>query len=412
MNTKLELELEKKLAVNDGKKFKFSELVENISEKVTPKTCGLDFYIGLEHLDSGSIHIKRFGDTKTLEGDKLKIYKGDIIFAKRNAYLKRVALAPFDAVASAHSLVLRVKGNETLKKILPFFLLSETFWERAIEISVGSLSPTINWKSIAQQEFLLPPDSEQKWLANIFCSFDELIQSEINLLNQLKVTHDVQRKSFIENGASKTEKSKSLRFGNVSNDWDVKELKSFCTLVGGGAFQSSRFKNEGEHQVLRIGNLSKEGLSLQKQPVFIDDIADVDRKYFVPEKAIIVSLTGTNGKRDYGFPYLVAEGNKYLLNQRLAMIKVDEDIMLPEFLYLLAKMELFQGRFFLNATGSANQANVSMVDIGKIQLPVPPIFEQQLILKKMDTIVQSIISTEKQLLQAKQTFKSLVNKVF
>ena len=116
----------------------FTDLVENIVEKVVPKESGLEHYIGLEHLDSGSLHIRRFGKTESLKGDKLKIYKGDFIFAKRNSYLKRVAIADFDAVASAHSLVLRAKPENVLPEFLPFFLLSETFWERAIEISVGS----------------------------------------------------------------------------------------------------------------------------------------------------------------------------------------------------------------------------------------------------------------------------------
>ena len=66
-------------------------------EKVVPKDSGLEHYIGLEHLDSGSLKIRRFGQTESLIGDKLKIYKGDFIFAKRNAYLKRVSIADFDA---------------------------------------------------------------------------------------------------------------------------------------------------------------------------------------------------------------------------------------------------------------------------------------------------------------------------
>ena len=62
-------------------KWKFSDLVDNIVEKVVPRESGLEHYIGLEHLDSGSLKIRRFGETSTLKGDKLKIYKGDLIFA-------------------------------------------------------------------------------------------------------------------------------------------------------------------------------------------------------------------------------------------------------------------------------------------------------------------------------------------
>ncbi len=120
--------IENKIDRTNWKKWKFSDLVENIVEKVVPKDSGLKKYIGLEHLDSGSLKIRCFGETASLIGDKLKIYKGDLIFAKRNAYLKRVAIAEFDAVASAHSLVLRPKSENVLPEFLPFFLLSEKFW--------------------------------------------------------------------------------------------------------------------------------------------------------------------------------------------------------------------------------------------------------------------------------------------
>jgi hypothetical protein len=68
--------------------------------------------------------------------------------------------------------------------------------------------------------------------------------------------------------------------------------------------------------------------------------------------------------------------NEYLLNQRLVMLLSDKNKVLPEFLHLLSKMELFQGNFFLNATGTANQANVSIADVSEIEIPIPPLEEQ------------------------------------
>ena len=126
--------IENKINRSNWIKFKFSDLVENITEKASPKNSDLKHYIGLEHLDSGSLEIKRFGKTSDLKGDKQKIYKGDFILAKRNAYLKRVAIAKFDALASAHSFVLRAKEENILPSFLPFFLLSDQFWSKAIEI--------------------------------------------------------------------------------------------------------------------------------------------------------------------------------------------------------------------------------------------------------------------------------------
>lgn len=230
--------IEKAIDRSKWKKIKFSDLFENIVEKVVPKKSGLEHYIGLEHLDSGSLHIKRFGDTSSLIGDKLKIYKGDIIFAKRNAYLKRASIAPFDAVASAHSLVLRPKEKNVLQEFIPFFLMSEKFWERAIEISVGSLSPTINWKSMAKQEFLLPPKDQQAQLAELLWTMDEVIEREKEVLKILERYKQSYLKDLFlgkirfENRISKFKKT-SLGF--IPTDWKVGKVGNISRVIRGSS---------------------------------------------------------------------------------------------------------------------------------------------------------------------------------
>ncbi|OXX70022.1 hypothetical protein B9J87_13045, partial [Vibrio sp. V19_P1S1T109] len=92
---------------NEGSQLlKFGEVAKLISERKNPVPGDEKYYIGLEHLDSGSLQVKRWGSDVVLKGQKLAIKKGDILFAKRNAYLKRVALAPFDGIFSAHGMVI------------------------------------------------------------------------------------------------------------------------------------------------------------------------------------------------------------------------------------------------------------------------------------------------------------------
>lgn len=145
----------------DWKLVRFGEIAENISKRASPRPGDEKTYIGLEHLDPGSLEVKRWGSEAVLKGQKLAIKKGDILFAKRNAYLKRVALAPFDGIFSAHGMVIRPLGGDMHPEFLPFFMQSNAFMNRAISISEGSLSPTIKWKTLAVQAFNIPPPSEQ-----------------------------------------------------------------------------------------------------------------------------------------------------------------------------------------------------------------------------------------------------------
>ena len=393
-------------------KWKFSDLVENVVEKVVPKDSGLDHYIGLKHLDTGSLKIRRFGETESLIGDKLKIYKGDLIFAKRNSYLKRVAIAEFDAVASAHALVLRPNSENVNPDFLPFFMMSEKFWQRAIEISVGSLSPTINWKVLAKQEFLLPPKDQQAQLAKLLWAMDEVIESETQLYDRLFITSLSNRKQFIENGFTQKEESKKIKFGQICSRWQTAKLKEVCDLIGGNAFKSTDFTEKGDNQVLRIGNITAEGFDLSKSPVFISNISEKERKYLIPKGAIVISLTGTNGKRDYGFPSLMEEHNMHLLNQRLVMLICKKEKIIPEFVYLISKMELFLSKFYLNATGTANQANVSISDISEIEIPLPSLEEQRMIVEKMRKFGDSIFEVKLKISHSQSLQKSIINQIF
>ena len=75
--------------------------------------------------------------------------KGDIIFGRRRAYQRKLGVAEFDGICSAHAMVLRSKPEVVLPEFLPFVMQSDLFMNRAVEISVGSLSPTLIWKTLA-----------------------------------------------------------------------------------------------------------------------------------------------------------------------------------------------------------------------------------------------------------------------
>ncbi len=157
---------------NDFEKIRFEKIALNISERVEPQKTTLNTYVGLEHLEPDNLVIERTGKPDEVIGTKLKIYKGDIIFGKRRAYQRKIAVSHFDGIASAHSMILRANDKNIEKEFLPFFMQSDVFMNRAIQISEGSLSPTIKWKTLAAQEFSLPKKEKQKSLVEIFKQFD------------------------------------------------------------------------------------------------------------------------------------------------------------------------------------------------------------------------------------------------
>lgn len=141
--------------------YRFDQLADQINDRVLPEEADVERYVGLEHLDPDSLRIRRWGDPTEVESTKLRFQPGDIIFGKRRVYQRKIAVADTDGICSAHAMVLRAKPDTVLPDFLPFFMQSDLFMERALSISVGSLSPTIHWKSLVKEEFLLPSIGEQ-----------------------------------------------------------------------------------------------------------------------------------------------------------------------------------------------------------------------------------------------------------
>lgn len=156
------------------KRVAFGDVIASVTDRVDdPSKAGVDRYVGLEHLDPGVMTVQRWDTPDKVEAQKLRFQPGDVIFGRRRAYQKKVALADFEGICSAHALVLRVRPDHVDPSFLPVFLSSDYFLDRAVEISVGSLSPTVNWRDLKVQEFNLPPLDEQKRIADLVGAIEQ-----------------------------------------------------------------------------------------------------------------------------------------------------------------------------------------------------------------------------------------------
>ena len=194
-------------------KYKFADLVYNITEKRLPVAGDEVFYIGLEHLDSGKLKVTRWGSKVAIKGEKLAMKKGDILFGRRNTYLRRVAIAPHDGIFSAHGMIFRPKKEVINEDFFPFFIASDYFMDEAIRISVGSLSPTVNWGELKELEFEIPSLEKQKELAKILVAAN---QTKENYEELLLKTDELVKSQFIE------------MFGDPilnTMNWDTKSIK-------------------------------------------------------------------------------------------------------------------------------------------------------------------------------------------
>jgi type I restriction enzyme S subunit len=147
-----------------------------------------------------------------------------------------------DAVVSAHSMVIRPKGDLIVPDFLPCFMQSNVFWKTAHAISEGSMSPTIKWKTLAKQEFWIPSIEQQKKIAEVlwaietnidknerlFKSFDKI---KIGLIDQL-LTKGIGHKKF-----------KKTEFGEIPINWNIYKLIEVADIIMGQSPPSSSYND-------------------------------------------------------------------------------------------------------------------------------------------------------------------------
>ena len=161
------------------KKYRFDEVCRQVNEATKdPAAEGLDHVIGLEHIEPNNLHITQWDTLEKETTFTRKFKKGQVLFGRRRAYQRKVAYAEFDGICSGDILVFEAIEEVMLPELLPFVIQSEGFFQKALETSAGSLSPRTKFKELADYEFLLPPKPEQKRLAALLWSADEMVEKE------------------------------------------------------------------------------------------------------------------------------------------------------------------------------------------------------------------------------------------
>jgi restriction endonuclease S subunit len=363
------------------KMVEFGDIAQNVAVRVDPADAKTDVYVGLEHLDPSTLHLRQWGHPSDVTGQKLAFKKGDVIFGRRRAYQRKLAVAEFDGICSAHAMVVRAKPEMILPEFLPFFLQSDMFMERAIEISVGSLSPTINWKTLKVQEFPLPPLDEQKHIAEILWAADRvyvrwksLSESIMNLLGPVFM-------GFVRNGIYKC-KTKITLAGKIPSHWDCVELENTCSHIVDCLHSTPEYSESG------IAAIRTSDVIPGK--ILIDQARCVPENVYRERIVRLEPLPGDilysrEGER-YGIAAPVEHGQKLCLAQRMMHFRTKPEMDSTYFLWLLNSPYIYRKATF--DVGGTTSPHVNIRAIRNFPIPVPPLEEQHVIAQSMTGIFE------------------------
>jgi len=321
-----------------------------------------------------------------LKGDKLRMKKGDLLFAKRNAYLRRVAIAPHDGFFSAHGMVLRPKSSRVWPDFLPFFLRSDVFMNRAVEISVGSLSPTINWGTLRNQEFALPPVEEQKRIAEVLWAADKLVRRNENVLEAALML----RKSRLSD----------LRQPNGHFEAERGCLGDYVDrIVGGGT--PARNKQEywnGDIPWMTVKDIPDSGHIGETQEHISNEGLEDSATHLIEQGSVILATRISVGK-------VVMNDVDLAINQDLKAIYPSRDLDGQFLFYWLQSMEEdIRGR-----SAGTTVKGIRLENLKSIPCVLPPLRLQERLVDELRAMDSSVAASKENLLDAFRLETSLTD---
>ncbi|MGB6188772.1 MAG: restriction endonuclease subunit S [Aeromonas molluscorum] len=196
----------------------------------------------------------------------------------------------------------------------------------------------------------------------------------------------------------------------VPKGWTVGTLSELADTVMGFAFKSSDFTPTGI-PLLRMGNLYQNTLDFERNPECLpESFKDEYARFLVRPGDLVMSMTGTMGKRDYGFTVEIpSHAPDSLLNQRV-MKFVPKKKTSAGYLLNLLRSEVILSRLY-SFPGGTKQANLSAKQVQELVAPIPPLPEQRKIANILSTWDKAITTTEQLLANSQQQKKALMQKL-
>lgn len=355
---------------------RFDQMAENVTDRVDdPRTAGVERYVGLEHLDPDSLKIRRWGVPTDVEATKLRFRKGDIIFGRRRAYQRKLAVADFDGICSAHAMVLRAKRDVVLPEFLPFFMQSDLFMQRAQDISVGSLSPTINWKTLAVQEFALPPLQEQLRVGR----FLSAMQATLEATSAARSAATRLERAFLDDAFGEPDSSQRVL---------AKPLREVAFVQTGVAKGKASSSETSEMPYIGVGNLQDGYLDLSDVGRITVEASRI-QQYLLRPGDVLMTEGGDPDKLGRGTVWQGEIANCVHQNHVFA-VRAYTNCLDPWFLAALIRSRYGKQYFLGCSKRTSNLATINKKQVESLLVPIWDKESQQALIQQWDVLKAAI----------------------
>ena len=345
------------------------------------------------YVDIGSINrdLKKIESPQFLLGKdapsraRKVIKRGDILVSLTRPNLNAVAL-----VGENYDQQIASTGFEVISpmfvesKYLFSLVRTQNFINEISKQEQGALYPAAKSSDVQAYEFPLPPLAEQQEIVrqlDVMLAQVEQIKARLDAIPALLKKF---RQSVLADAVSGKLLEQDVNFTNY-------KLSEISEFQNGYAFKSNWFTKEGDHQVIKLGNIRDDFLYIENAPSFVEvEVANQFKKFKPNVGDLLISMTGTRFKQDYGYVCQVSEDANLLINQRVGRIIPNKTLVNSSYLLLCLRSDLFRQEFFKGETGGVNQGNVGSKHIEQIELNIPSLEYQNGIVDLTDTLFRSV----------------------
>lgn len=228
----------------------------------------------------------------------------------------------------------------------------------------GSAQPKLNQANLLSIIIRLPLLRKQQYIANFISMFDDKIELNRRINENLEQQAQALFKSwFVDFEPFKDGKFVDSELGRIPEGWRVGVFNELVEILSGFAFKSNTFVEKGKYQLITIKAV-QDGLLNISGSNYINIIPPKMPQYcFLRKGDILLSLTGNVGRT------CIVTYDNLLLNQRVAKIK-PKNIINRMFLYIILRQLDFKKRLIYLAKGTA-QLNLSPIETGQIKIIIP-----------------------------------------
>lgn len=347
-----------------GTKVAFGDVVQLSRERSSdPERDGHERFVGLEHIDPSDLRIRRWGNVADGVTFTSVFRPGQVLFGKRRAYQRKVAVADFSGVCSGDIYVLEPKGNALLPELLPFICQSDAFFEHAVGTSAGSLSPRTNWDSLASFEFTLPPIEEQRRVAVALSTLAKATcEVAVLSLSAARARDSLRRHHF------------QLVEPSTRDAGGGRELGALVKWTRGLTYDGSQVASECNSETVTcvgIPCIGANGVLDADKVVYVRgvDASQVAKRAIADGATLLIGSNGNPSR--VGNCVFVAEGRQRVFGGFLLQALPATHDLLPEYLYHLLASPAVQSLIAQEARGSTGLRNLNVPHLSSLRVVVP-----------------------------------------